>query len=346
MARRGRLILIVDPDLDFVEDTRLLLNGERLLTARSLEEAEEIADGGRVDAAVLGPSFGNEAGVRAAAALLAVDPTIHLVLAANVVTNRVLLAALQTGFADVVDTPLTVRKLANSLAARARAQAAPPPRDVIVEVAPALPAAVPVSPAVAAPAAVAEPVLVSTPAPTPVPVFLPVPAPAPVPVPAALPEPAVIALAPTPDPVSPTPSRSARPPSRSSRDLWRLPPPSPRHSSPHPSRWRRPFPWSRPQPRWRLPWCRPLRFRRFPGVRPRCRLRPRRCPLPSHPRRRRLRRAPTTSRSRPRLPQRKLPRRPSLLSGRNPSSPTARRRLRRGQRQIAMSRSLRPARAG
>ena len=45
MARRGRLILIVDPDLDFVEGTRLLLDGERLLTARSLGEAKEIADG-------------------------------------------------------------------------------------------------------------------------------------------------------------------------------------------------------------------------------------------------------------------------------------------------------------
>ena len=137
MARRGRLILIVDPDLDFVEDTRLLLDGERLLAARSLEEAEEIAVGGRVDAAVLGPSFGNEAGVRAAGALLAVDPGIHLVLAANVVTNRVLLAVLQTGFADVVDTPLTVRKLGSSLTPRSRADTPARLLDVLVELAPA-----------------------------------------------------------------------------------------------------------------------------------------------------------------------------------------------------------------
>ncbi len=213
MARRGRLILIVDPDLDFVEDTRLLLSGERLLTARSLEEAEEIAVGGRVDAAILGPSFGNEAGVRSASALLAADPTIHLVLAANVVTNRVLLAALQTGFTDVVDTPLTARKLAVSLAPRARTAGPSSVIDLVVEVAPAQSAAAPVAvvaalaPApvpVAAPPAPAAPVapapviapaladglspiaaapLESIAAPQPVPVA----APAPVPVAAAMP---------------------------------------------------------------------------------------------------------------------------------------------------------------
>ncbi|MFH1329309.1 MAG: P-loop NTPase [Actinomycetota bacterium] len=157
MARRGRLILIIDPDLDFVEDTRLLLNGERLLTARSLEEAEEIAVGGRVDAAVLGPSFGNEAGVRAAGALLGVDPGIHLVLAANVVTNRLLLAALQTGFGDVVDTPLTVRKLGSSLTRRSRAETPARLLDVLIEVAPGEPvtASAPVPPAAAAVASTA-----------------------------------------------------------------------------------------------------------------------------------------------------------------------------------------------
>jgi MinD-like ATPase involved in chromosome partitioning or flagellar assembly len=135
MARRGRLILIVDPDLDFVEDTRLLLQDERLLTARSLEEAGEIAVGGRVDVAILGPSFGSEAGVRGATALLGTDPSLHLVLAANVVTNRVLLAALQTGFVDVIDTPLTVRKLAAALADLPRRHADAP--AVVVELAPA-----------------------------------------------------------------------------------------------------------------------------------------------------------------------------------------------------------------
>lgn len=139
MARRGRLILIVDPDLDFVEDARVLLAHERALTARSLDEAEEIAVGGRVDAALLGPSFGHEGGVRAAAALLGVDPSIHLVLAANVVTNRVLLAALRSGFADVVDMPLTQRKLTAALGARtaARVEAGREAvaRDVVLELA-------------------------------------------------------------------------------------------------------------------------------------------------------------------------------------------------------------------
>jgi MinD-like ATPase involved in chromosome partitioning or flagellar assembly len=169
MARRGRLILIVDPDFDFVEDTRLLLQGERVLTARSLEEAEEIAVGGRVDAAMLGPSFGNEAGVRAAGALLGVDPGICVVLAANVVTNRVLLAAVQTGLADVVDTPLTVRKLEGALRRAGRPAAADVTVDVVVEPAARSAAAAAVesaspSPTPAAPAA-AVPV-----APAPVPV--------------------------------------------------------------------------------------------------------------------------------------------------------------------------------
>gem|GEM_PF-900275 len=205
-----------DPDLDFVEDTRLLLDGERLLTARSLEEAEEIAEGGRVDAAVLGPSFGNEAGVRAAARLLTVDPSIHLVLAANVVTNRVLLAALQTGLADVVDTPLTVRKLAAALAARSRAAAPARVLDVVVEMAPTPAAAAAdfVSPVVAQPAAVAAPAPLPAVAPVavlpPAPVADWVPAPAPVvSLPAPSPEP--IAVVPValpalpPEPPAPAP---------------------------------------------------------------------------------------------------------------------------------------------
>jgi response regulator RpfG family c-di-GMP phosphodiesterase len=48
-TRSRRLLLIVDQDLDFVEDMRLLLRDERLLSARSLDEAVEIAEGGRVD---------------------------------------------------------------------------------------------------------------------------------------------------------------------------------------------------------------------------------------------------------------------------------------------------------
>ncbi|NQV05952.1 hypothetical protein HQ535_05340, partial [bacterium] len=116
-TRGARLILIVEPDLEFIEDTRALLQGERVLTARSLEEAAEIAVGGRVDLTVLGPSFGTESGVLAAAELLRVDPDLPMVLAANVVTNRVLRAALRVGFVDVIDTPVTERKLAETYGA-------------------------------------------------------------------------------------------------------------------------------------------------------------------------------------------------------------------------------------
>jgi len=204
MARRGRLILIVDPDLDFVEDTRLLLNGERLLTARSLEEAEEIAVGGRVDAAILGPSFGNEAGVRAAGAVLAIDPTIHMVLVANVVTNRVLLAALQTGLTDVIDAPLTARKLGIALTPRRRPDPAPQLLEVLVEAVSPV-AAEPVA-KMEAPVAAAAPAPVAAAAPAPVPSEA--PAPEPRPQPAAVtappaPQPAATPVTPLPDPPAP-----------------------------------------------------------------------------------------------------------------------------------------------
>jgi len=141
-TRSRRLLLIVDRDLDFVEDLRTLLEGERVLSARSLDEAMEIAEGGRVDVAVLGPSFGHEAGVHSAADLLRIDPTIAAVLVSNVVTTRVLKAALQVGLADVVEAPVTLRKLDEALR-RAAPPAPAPTRYVLFEDEPELAAAPP-----------------------------------------------------------------------------------------------------------------------------------------------------------------------------------------------------------
>ena len=110
------LVLIVDADPGFAEDARMLFADHRVLTARTLEEAGEIVPGGRVDVAVLGPSFGSEDGITAAQALRTVDSGLPLTLVANVVTNRMMVAGMKTGLASVVETPLTLRKIDEILA--------------------------------------------------------------------------------------------------------------------------------------------------------------------------------------------------------------------------------------
>jgi MinD-like ATPase involved in chromosome partitioning or flagellar assembly len=110
-----RLILVVDADASFVEDARLLLQGQRVLSARSAEEAVEIAAGGRVDLVLLGPSFSSESAVAEASSIRAADPTVLIVLAASIITNRILIGAMRAGIADVLETPLTTRKVAEVL---------------------------------------------------------------------------------------------------------------------------------------------------------------------------------------------------------------------------------------
>lgn len=110
-----RLVLVTDTDQRFAEGTRQLISDDRVLTARTVEDAAEIVVGGEVDLVLLGPSFGSEAGLGSAALLREADPGVVVVLAADIVTNRILLAALRSGVADVVDTPLTARKIAGIL---------------------------------------------------------------------------------------------------------------------------------------------------------------------------------------------------------------------------------------
>jgi MinD-like ATPase involved in chromosome partitioning or flagellar assembly len=114
----GRLVLVVDTDTRFADNLRALLADDRVITARTIEEAAEIVVAGGVDLALLGPSFGNEAGVTAASLLREADPNLVAVLAANIVTNRILMAALRSGMADVVDMPLTASKLSGILERR------------------------------------------------------------------------------------------------------------------------------------------------------------------------------------------------------------------------------------
>lgn len=108
-----KLVLVVEAAETFVLRVRDLLRNHRTLAAADLEEAREIVLGGRVDLVILGPSNATEHGVLAASSLREADPTIEMVLAADVVTNRLLKTALRTGLADVVETPVTAAGLAD-----------------------------------------------------------------------------------------------------------------------------------------------------------------------------------------------------------------------------------------
>jgi len=114
-SSKGRRVLVVDPDLGFADALTALLAGDRIIGARSMEEAAAIAEGGRIDVALVGPSYGSEAGVASAAILRDADRSLLTVLVADVPTNRVLRAALRSGFTDVIDAPVSIRKLAEVL---------------------------------------------------------------------------------------------------------------------------------------------------------------------------------------------------------------------------------------
>ncbi|MBU1866582.1 MAG: AAA family ATPase [Actinobacteria bacterium] len=135
---QGRLVLVVDPDLGFADALTAMLPDDRIVGARSMEEAAAIAEGGRFDLALVGPSFGTEPGVAAAAVLREADRTLLTVLVADVPTNRVLRMALRSGFADVIDAPLSTRKLGEVLS---RTDALDEARSVPVVLASAAPPA-------------------------------------------------------------------------------------------------------------------------------------------------------------------------------------------------------------
>ncbi|MCJ7725186.1 MAG: AAA family ATPase, partial [Acidimicrobiia bacterium] len=114
-SHQGRLVLVVDPDLGFADALTVLLAGDRIIAARTMAEAAAIAEGGRIDLALIGPSFGTEDGVASASVLRDADRSLLAVLVADVPANKVLRAALRAGVTDVVDAPVTARKMAELL---------------------------------------------------------------------------------------------------------------------------------------------------------------------------------------------------------------------------------------
>ena len=114
-------ILLVDPDEGFVEDARNLLEGNKTHAARNITDAQRRLVEEGIEMALVGPAYAHEAGIAEASLLLDVQPDLPLVLVADDVSTDVLKAALRAGFKDVIEAPLTIRKIEDALGIVAQA---------------------------------------------------------------------------------------------------------------------------------------------------------------------------------------------------------------------------------
>jgi len=104
-------ILLVDTDDEFVADAKTLLDGNKVYSARNVTDAQRRLVEEGIDVAIVGPAFAHEAGVAEMALLFDVRPSLPLVLVTDALNTEVLKAALRTGFKDVIEAPLTLRKV-------------------------------------------------------------------------------------------------------------------------------------------------------------------------------------------------------------------------------------------
>ena len=108
-------VLLVDTDEEFVEGAKGILEGNKTYFARNLSDAQRRLVEEGIDLAIVGPSFAHEAGVAELAMLFDVRPSLPVVLVTDNLTTGVLRAALRIGVKDVIETPLTLRKIEEAL---------------------------------------------------------------------------------------------------------------------------------------------------------------------------------------------------------------------------------------
>jgi len=108
-------VLLVDADDGFLGETKGLLDGHKVYTARNISDAQRKLVEEGIDLAIVGPTFAHEAGVAETTLLFDVQPTLPVLLVSEGLNTTVLRAALRGGIKDVMETPLTVGKLAEAL---------------------------------------------------------------------------------------------------------------------------------------------------------------------------------------------------------------------------------------
>jgi pilus assembly protein CpaE len=104
-------VLVVEPEEGFVKSAQKVLDGQTVLVARSVSEAQSIVSDEVIDVAMIGPSYAHEVGVAECSLLLDIDPKLVMVLVADTPDPATLRAALRAGFRDVIDSPITLPKV-------------------------------------------------------------------------------------------------------------------------------------------------------------------------------------------------------------------------------------------
>jgi pilus assembly protein CpaE len=104
-------VLLVDGSEEFLEDATQLLEGNRVFAVRNITDGQRRLVEEKIELVLVGPGYAHEPGIAEASLLLDVNPDLPLVLVADGLSTDVLKAALRAGFRDVIDAPLTVRKV-------------------------------------------------------------------------------------------------------------------------------------------------------------------------------------------------------------------------------------------
>ncbi len=120
-ALDGQGIVVVDSDDEFLNEAKRLFDG-RVPTLSSMTDAQRTVEETEVDVVVLGPSHAHEEALREASALLELDPGLGVVLVAPSITAPLLKTALRVGLTDVIEAPLTMPKLVESISQVERIQ--------------------------------------------------------------------------------------------------------------------------------------------------------------------------------------------------------------------------------
>jgi pilus assembly protein CpaE len=108
-------VLLVDADDGFLGATQRLLDGHKVYSARNISDAQRKLVEEGIDLAIVGPTFAHEAGVSETSLLFDVQPNLPILLVSEGLNTTVLRAALRAGIKDVMETPLTIGKLAEAL---------------------------------------------------------------------------------------------------------------------------------------------------------------------------------------------------------------------------------------